>query len=86
LARRRLKLIHSGRLLTGGTLLYGWLASLEERQNRALVLKSSASGTPPNNSGVWLHCSVGLELPEGVDEEDKVQVAYLIRLFDILAL
>ena len=45
-ARRRLRLIHAGRLLTPGTLLYVWLASLEEKQlgsTKRLIL-GGASG------------------------------------------
>ncbi|KAF8327474.1 DUF2407 C-terminal domain-containing protein [Cantharellus anzutake] len=69
LARRRLRLIHSGRLLTNGTKLHGWIASLEERQKRSLVLgpKSSEDG------GVWVHCSVGPEIPASELDDESVQ-------------
>ncbi|KAF9516473.1 hypothetical protein BS47DRAFT_1340811 [Hydnum rufescens UP504] len=92
LARRRLRLIHSGRLLTNGTLVHGWLTSLEERQNRALVRGIPTAPDNPATSaaasgGIWLHCSVGPEMPEGELDDDKVQTSQLtpLRGFDRLA-
>ena len=74
---RRLRLIHSGRLLTDGTLLYSWLETLEERQRRATF--TSEAGDTPGHGGtastIWLHCSVGPKLEPGEDEETKVQVS-----------
>ena len=59
--------------------MHGWLTSLEERQNRALVRgaptapDTTAISTAPS-SGIWLHCSVGPEIPDGEADDDKVQV------------
>ena len=88
MSNRRLRLIHSGRLLADDTLLYSWLKALEDRQKRVLEYEdasgaseksplSPTDGPTPNqnvvkNSPVWLHCSVGAELPSGGAEEDKV--------------
>ena len=76
---RRLRLIHSGRLLTDGTLLYSWITTLEERQRRAT--SDEASGTQqPSNITTWLHCSVGPKIESGEEGEDaKTQVIILLR-------
>ncbi|KAF5385934.1 hypothetical protein D9615_002291 [Tricholomella constricta] len=76
---RRLRLIHSGRLLTEGTFLYSWLASLEERQKRAApddAIGAQQSPHPP--SGItWIHCSVGPKLVPGeAEEEGRTQVSH----------
>jgi len=76
LARRRLRLIHSGRLLTNGTKLHGWIASLEERQKRALVLGPKTS----EEGGVWVHCSVGPEITDDELEDDAVQKSQISPL------
>ncbi|KAG9048953.1 hypothetical protein FS837_011596 [Tulasnella sp. UAMH 9824] len=84
LEKRRLRLIHSGRLLTDGTFLYGWIASLEEHQRRANVdtgtsRQSTDSSPSADTSGghqraepIWLHCSIGPEIQEE-QEEDAAQ-------------
>jgi hypothetical protein len=99
-SRRRLRLIHAGRLLTAGTLLHGWLASLENKQLNSTkrhtlgvgVLESqtklnskstaataivgdSKSEADRGGSDVWIHCSIGQELPDNEGEEDRVQVS-----------
>ncbi|KAF8893887.1 hypothetical protein BD779DRAFT_1753030 [Infundibulicybe gibba] len=53
---RRLRLIHSGRLLTDGTFLYAWLTSLEER---------GVSST------TWMHCSVGPKMEKDDELDDN---------------
>lgn len=79
MAKRRLRLIHSGRLLTNGTFLFDWLISLEERQHRAVHQKGGDSNNDEEDGSVpvttaigstWLHCSVGAEIFEGEDELD----------------
>jgi len=84
---RRLRLIHSGRLLTDGTLLYSWITTLEEKQRRAT--SDEASGTqPPSNITTWLHCSVGPKIEHGEqNEETNTQTAQLqpLRGFDRLS-
>ncbi|KAI0059584.1 hypothetical protein BV25DRAFT_1860190 [Artomyces pyxidatus] len=94
LQNRRLKLIHSGRLLTDGTFLYSWLKSLEERQRRAhakdsLSPEADEAETPPTAAAPpWLHCSVGPEFAEGEEEKEvRQQTAQLkpLRGFDRLA-
>ena len=73
---RRLRLIHSGRLLTDGTQLYSWLETLEERQRRAAAANEGDSNSPLGDTALntWLHCSVGPKLEPGEEEEKKVQV------------
>lgn len=84
LEKRRLRLIHSGRLLTDGTFLYGWIASLEEHQRRANVDTGTSRESTDSSAGVdaggghhhqepiWLHCSIGPEIQEE-EEEDAAQ-------------
>jgi len=83
---RRLRLIHSGRLLTDGTLLYDWINTLEERQRRAT--SEQKTETPLASNTTWLHCSVGPKIEEGEEsEEAKTQTAQLqpLRGFDRLS-
>lgn len=88
LLNRRVRLIHSGRMLTDGTFLFGWLASLEERQQRA---KAQEAGPPPARGGAptptttapspppdavgttWIHCSVGPVMDAGEMEDDTAE-------------
>ncbi|KAF9049916.1 DUF2407 ubiquitin-like domain-containing protein [Panaeolus papilionaceus] len=83
LQTRRLRLIHSGRLLTDGTLLHAWLVSLEERQQRA-----KHDDTASNESIKWIHCSVGpvidLKEIEAEDQSPQPQIQP-VRGFDRLA-
>lgn len=65
---RRLRLIHSGRLLTDGTLLYPWLTSLEERQRRGNTSEDQSSSKEILSATIWLHCSVGPVMEAGEDE------------------
>jgi len=84
---RRLRLIHSGRLLTDGTLLYSWLTTLEERQRRANSDDSNKL-LQASNATTWLHCSVGPKIEEGDEGDDaKTQTAQLqpLRGFDRLS-
>ncbi|TFK44449.1 DUF2407 C-terminal domain-containing protein [Crucibulum laeve] len=84
---RRLRLIHSGRLLTDGTFLYSWLVSLEERQQRAAT-DDDTGEQQPAKATTWIHCSVGPKLEPGEEGDDgKAQVAQLqpARGFDRLA-
>ncbi|KAF8470350.1 hypothetical protein JB92DRAFT_3135187 [Gautieria morchelliformis] len=80
-ANRRLRLIHSGRLLTDGTLLYPWLLSLDERQRRAHSEDHMASKEPSGqlNTFTWLHCSVGPVMEVGEDDERRATQATQIR-------
>ncbi|KAI0260683.1 DUF2407 C-terminal domain-containing protein [Gloeopeniophorella convolvens] len=97
LQRRRLRLIHSGRLLADGTELALWLSSLEERQRRAAAkdkdkdetdpLLSPTTTTPGGFGSVpWLHCSVGAQLSEGEEEGEAQPQAQIkpLRGFDRL--
>lgn len=76
LQRRRLRLIHAGRLLTDSTQLALWLGTLEERQQRAAAkdkdgADSSIVPAMPGPAGPWLlQCSVGPQLSEGDDDGD----------------
>ncbi|KAA1474791.1 hypothetical protein DENSPDRAFT_349233 [Dentipellis sp. KUC8613] len=51
LKNRRLRLIHSGRLLTDGTFLFSWLNTLEERQRRAALSRTSSGSEPLDEDG-----------------------------------
>jgi hypothetical protein len=89
LQRRRLRLIHAGRLLTDNTQLASWLSTLEERQQRAAAKDkddpdSSIALTAPGPSSVpWLlHCSVGPPLSEGEEDDDaQAQARQLPYIF-----
>lgn len=84
---RRLRLIHSGRLLTDGTFLYSWLTSLEERQKRATSNAENVAQQQSQTSTTWIHCSVGPTLEPGEEEVDRAQAAQLqpARGFDRLS-
>ncbi|KAG8883082.1 hypothetical protein FRB98_003320 [Tulasnella sp. 332] len=85
---RRLRLIHSGRMLTDGTFLYGWLISLEGRQRRANGQDGDDTEVPSASAPMtWLHCSIGTEMTTGEDEETpqhQKEVAPTLRGFDRL--
>ena len=75
---RRIRLIHLGRLLTDGTFLYSWLASLEEKQKRAAAAnvedeEGSSKPAALKPTTTWIQCSVGpsLEPGEEVEEGDE---------------
>ena len=79
LQRRRLRLIHAGRLLTDETQLASWLGTLEERQLRAATKGKDETDPlalliPPGpsvpGSVPWLHCSVGAPLSDGEEDGD----------------
>jgi hypothetical protein len=83
LQRRRLRLIHAGRLLADGTHLESWLGTLEERQQRAAATRAAKdepdpsilpNAPPPSSAAAlpWLHCSVGAQLSDG-EEDGEVQ-------------
>lgn len=82
----RLRLIHSGRLLTDGTFLHAWLVSLGERQRRA-TSAITENDSDPTILTTWLHCSVGPKMEPGEEDDTKVQKAQLkpLRGFDRLA-
>jgi len=94
LRERRLRLIHSGRLLTDGVILESRLKSLEEAQTIAGVEshgqdkdkrevkgkgKGKAKGEFGNNT--WLHCSVGPKMEDGRDEIEQVPVYIHLPLY-----
>lgn len=75
LQRRRLRLIHSGRLLTDGTFIYSWLTSLEDKQRKAVKEVTAEEDIPSVSQALtWLHCSVGPELTQEEEEESLAQV------------
>ncbi|KAJ7782810.1 DUF2407 C-terminal domain-containing protein [Mycena metata] len=80
---KRLRFIHSGRLLPDTTLVYAWLLALDEKQRQASVEDDSVPISPTT----WMHCSVGREIKEGEEEEANEQKAQLqpARGFDRLA-
>ena len=81
LQNRRLRLIHSGRLLSEGTLLYAWVLSLEERQKRANADEDITGHISKTTTTTWIHCSVGqqLELGEGDTDDSNTQVNIILR-------
>lgn len=75
LQKRRLRLIHSGRLLTDGTFIYSWLTSLEDKQRKAIKDVTTEEDVPgATQAFTWLHCSVGPELTHEEEEENLAQV------------
>jgi len=87
LERRRLKLILSGQLLAEATPLHPRIASLEQRQRRAVSGDAPSEEKEQSPSTTWLHCSVGPPLTDGEEEETELQTAQLkpLRGFDRLA-
>ncbi|KAJ7232794.1 DUF2407 ubiquitin-like domain-containing protein [Mycena haematopus] len=83
LSNKRLRFIHSGRLLADTLLLHSWLVELDEKRKQSVEDDSGQ----PNSEITWLHCSVGREIEDGEDEEGKEQKAQLqpARGFDRLA-
>jgi hypothetical protein len=82
LRNRRLRLIHSGRLLSEGTLLHAWVISLEERQKRANADEDITGHiSKTTTTTTWIHCSVGqpLEHGEGDTEDSNTQVNRNLR-------
>ncbi|KAF9528473.1 DUF2407 C-terminal domain-containing protein [Crepidotus variabilis] len=83
LFNRRLRLIHSGRLLTDGTFLYSWLSSLEERQKRAHGEESDSNAVKTAEAAAkaattWIHCSVGPVIePEEAEEGEQQQATQI---------
>ncbi|KAF8170331.1 DUF2407 ubiquitin-like domain-containing protein [Mycena galopus ATCC 62051] len=83
LSNKRLRFIHSGRLLADTLVLHAWLVELDEKRKQSVEDDSG----PPNSETTWMHCSVGREIEDGEDEEGKEQKAQLqpARGFDRLA-
>jgi len=87
LQKRRLRLIHSGRLLTDGTFIYPWLTSLEDKQRKAVKEVTTEEIPEASQALTWLHCSVGPELTQEEEEENLTQATQIkpLRGFDRLA-
>ncbi|KIM45045.1 hypothetical protein M413DRAFT_327737 [Hebeloma cylindrosporum] len=79
LHNHRLRLIHSGRLLTDGTPLLNSLN--EQRENH----DDRSSSTKPTTT--WIHCSVGPLIAGELEDDKNTQTAQIqpIRGFDRLA-
>ncbi|KAF7362143.1 Ubiquitin-like domain-containing protein [Mycena venus] len=85
LKTKRLRFIHSGRLLADTTLVHSWLVELDEKRKQTSVEDDPA---PPISATTWIHCSIGREIEDGEDEEgNEQQKAQLqpARGFDRLA-
>ncbi|KIY53990.1 hypothetical protein FISHEDRAFT_63192 [Fistulina hepatica ATCC 64428] len=78
---RRLRLIHSGRLLTNGVFLFSWLATLEERQLRSVSREAEggASDSKPPIDNIWLHCSIGPPIEDDKDGDEGANQPPQIR-------
>jgi len=84
LQRRRLRLIHSGRLLTDGTFIYSWLTSLEDKQRKAVKeVTPEEEVTIASQALTWLHCSVGPELTQEEEEEENLSQVRVLKLCHI---
>ncbi|KAJ6497785.1 DUF2407 ubiquitin-like domain-containing protein [Mycena sanguinolenta] len=83
LKNRRLRFIHSGRLLSDTLLLHSWLVELDEKHKQSAEDDSG----PAKSETTWIHCSVGREIEDGEDEAGHEQKAQLqpARGFDRLA-
>lgn len=70
---KRLRFIHSGRLLPDSTLLNAWLVALDEKR------RQTEDDSAPISATTWMHCSVGREIEDGEDEEgsEQVRIVYL---------
>ncbi|KAF8517414.1 DUF2407 C-terminal domain-containing protein [Hysterangium stoloniferum] len=84
-ANRRLRLIHSGRLLTDGISLYPWLVGIEERQRTQPEISKDEDGASSNEtvnnnpSLIWLHCSVGPVMEVGEEDDGGTTQATQIQ-------
>ncbi|KAI0032788.1 hypothetical protein K488DRAFT_49163 [Vararia minispora EC-137] len=88
LERRRLKLIHAGRLITNDIRIFEWLTSFEDRQRRAEAAQAAATPIVAPLPIAYFHCSVGPELEPGETEDsDEGQTTQIkpLRGFDRLA-
>jgi hypothetical protein len=74
LKTRRLRFIHSGRLLPDSTLLNAWLVALDGK----LKQSSADDDSPLISATTWMHCSVGREIEDGEDEEGNEQVSMFL--------
>ncbi|KIY73774.1 hypothetical protein CYLTODRAFT_416798 [Cylindrobasidium torrendii FP15055 ss-10] len=88
LADRKLRLIHSGRLLADGMPLYTWLANQEDKKKPRVTEEEAEKGEAGGNaqSMTWLHCALGGKIETGEDNDEKLQAAQLqpARGFDRL--
>lgn len=92
LSRRRLRIIHSGRILADSQKLSEYLSKYDERTTASDLQLQDAKGKEKEEAHdrqvTWLHCSVGAELVDGEEEGDgtsqKPQIKPL-RGFDRLA-
>ncbi len=74
---RRLRLIHSGKLLTDTTSLDSLLGSQEQRQKQGSIPDVNASHDAASPT-TWLHCSVGPQMIEGEEDETKIQASLML--------
>ncbi|KAJ6495665.1 DUF2407 C-terminal domain-containing protein [Mycena vitilis] len=84
LRNKRLRFIHSGRLLPDTTLLNAWLVALDEKLK---PIPTEDDEPAPVSATTWMHCSVGREIEDGEEEDGNEQKAQLqpARGFDRLA-
>jgi hypothetical protein len=85
LLNRRLRLIHSGRLLTNDTLLYPLLEGPQTEIEDNNIASSTNAAKPATT---WFHCSIGQAItPDDPEEDDRPQTTQIqpIRGFDRLA-
>ncbi|KAJ7209661.1 DUF2407 C-terminal domain-containing protein, partial [Mycena pura] len=68
LNNKRLRFIHSGRLLPDSTLLSSWLAALDEKRKEASV-----------EDATWMHCSVGREIQDDDDDDSGAEQKAQLR-------
>ena len=74
---RKLRLIHSGRLLADGMPIFTWIESQESRQKKVATSvddeaqESSISAT----NATWLHCALGAEMDDNGDNDEGLQVS-----------
>ena len=94
IARRRLRLIHAGRIFTNDVKLLEYFQASEKCQKRStearddkgkgkqkevLDTREMDDRTSQVPTPLWLHCSVGAEMKADEDEDDRIQVRTLFE-------
>ena len=70
MSRRRLRIIHLGRVLSDAQNLSEYLSKRDKRTTSPDPADAKGKGKEVVEQVTWLHCSVGAELAEGEEEGD----------------
>ena len=83
LEQRKLRIIHSGRILADSVNLHEYIQSHAERVAQKEG-DTKGKGKEKSTSFIWLHCSVGAELKPGEEDDDgSTQVRTIHGKFEL---